>query len=409
MPSYSVDVSPPRRGYFDFQLKDGAAVVASGSGTKPLNLSQAVVAGRTYDLVVTPRSGKGTATVTATYPGGTPKQVVVYDAQDHATSVDDGTKKVDEILSPSGRVLRRTVRASLGAAGVESDDIFGYDGGSDSPAYTRPYAGGTLTTYLSAGAVGAVDVGGTITYQHANAHGDIGGTTDAAGTWTAVALADEWGVATATPGTRLGWLGKHQRYTVGATPGLIRMGVRLYDPKLGRFLGVDPIEGGSCTDYLYACADPINKVDLAGTFHYTLNFDLGPTGLSASEYMSMVAANFGDVFPIGGAPDTLPGAGANVDLNVRRVPFPVYLSRRSADGWAFGTRFGHPDHKGWVSFKFTKSRGRMRLQIRGYVPDYSLGACKFGIACFAFRKRIYRGIASRTWTSFAGNLRAQGW
>jgi hypothetical protein len=41
------------------------------------------------------------------------------------------------------------------------------------------------------------------------------------------------------------------------------MGVRLYDPRLGRFLQVDPIEGGSANDYDYP-ADPVNNVDLTG-------------------------------------------------------------------------------------------------------------------------------------------------
>jgi hypothetical protein len=43
------------------------------------------------------------------------------------------------------------------------------------------------------------------------------------------------------------------------------MGVRLYDPALGRFLEVDPVEGGSANDYDYAWQDPINNFDLAGT------------------------------------------------------------------------------------------------------------------------------------------------
>jgi len=43
------------------------------------------------------------------------------------------------------------------------------------------------------------------------------------------------------------------------------MGVRLYAPNLGRFLQVDPVPGGSCTAYDYACADPVNGSDLKGT------------------------------------------------------------------------------------------------------------------------------------------------
>jgi hypothetical protein len=44
------------------------------------------------------------------------------------------------------------------------------------------------------------------------------------------------------------------------------MGVRLYDPRVGRFLEVDPIEGGSANNYDYVAGDPINNLDLAGTF-----------------------------------------------------------------------------------------------------------------------------------------------
>jgi hypothetical protein len=46
------------------------------------------------------------------------------------------------------------------------------------------------------------------------------------------------------------------------------MGVRLYTPTLGRFLSVDPVEGGSSNDYDYADADPVNGLDLDGRWSW---------------------------------------------------------------------------------------------------------------------------------------------
>jgi RHS repeat-associated protein len=62
-----------------------------------------------------------------------------------------------------------------------------------------------------------------------------------------------------------GWLGQHQR-PVETEAGIatIEMGARPYIPGLGRFLEVDPVEGGSANDYDYAESDPLNNVDLDG-------------------------------------------------------------------------------------------------------------------------------------------------
>lgn len=42
------------------------------------------------------------------------------------------------------------------------------------------------------------------------------------------------------------------------------MGACPYGPLLGRFLSVDPVEGGSANDYDYVAGDPINAIDLDG-------------------------------------------------------------------------------------------------------------------------------------------------
>lgn len=50
---------------------------------------------------------------------------------------------------------------------------------------------------------------------------------------------------------------------------LVQMGARPYSPLLGRFLSVDPVEGGSANDYEYVMADPVDKLDLDGRNRFT--------------------------------------------------------------------------------------------------------------------------------------------
>jgi RHS repeat-associated protein len=73
-------------------------------------------------------------------------------------------------------------------------------------------------------------------------------------------------VASSAPANNLGYLGNDERFTTGGALDLIQMGVRLYDPALGRFLEPDPLAGGSANAYDYCYQDPINCLDLAGTF-----------------------------------------------------------------------------------------------------------------------------------------------
>ena len=66
--------------------------------------------------------------------------------------------------------------------------------------------------------------------------------------------------------TSYGRLGQHQRALEHAgSLGTIEMGARQYVPAIGRFLEVDPVEGGSANDYGYCNGDPVNCNDLGGT------------------------------------------------------------------------------------------------------------------------------------------------
>jgi len=283
VPTYNLALTYPKShaATAKLELKNpSGGVVATDQGTSALAFSPSVSSAGTYTLVVTPLTGVGSGTLTAGYPGRPAKEVITYDGNDHATSIDDGTNTTTEVLSPSGRVLRRTVTDD--ATGQVSEDvIFGYDSGSDSPAYSRPVAGGATTTYIT-GPDGllVIDTAGTATYPIQNGHGDVVGTTDSAGAFTANPEADEFGVG-APPTNRLGWLGGKQRFSTGGNLALVRMGVRLYDPALGRFLEVDSVEGGSANDYDYVDQDPVNDFDLAGTFGWKKMFRRIGRGVSA--------------------------------------------------------------------------------------------------------------------------------
>ncbi len=266
------DVTCTRRTY-GFNARSNRltqSTVTSAPGATTCPTTGATTTTHTYDSadrITDPGYGYDAFGRTTTSPGAV---VTAYYATDLVQQQTAGTARTTWTLDAAMRSRGWTTESNTsGTWTATATRLNHYDGTSDEPRWTVENTGTAAITRnvesLSSDLAATTAAAGETVLQLTNLHGDVTLQLPLDTAIAATVLAtDEYGNPRAgTPSARYSWLGAHQRSAETPT-GMTLMGVRVYNPATGRFLQTDPIVGGSCNDYDYTCADPVNKQDLDG-------------------------------------------------------------------------------------------------------------------------------------------------
>ncbi|MET9322328.1 DNRLRE domain-containing protein [Streptomyces sp. NPDC003038] len=285
-----------------------------------------------------------------------------------------GTQRRTWDLDAVGRMAVATTqsRAEDGTWATTGTVTQHYGDESSSPDWAAN-SDGTVTRFVNdiVGSLGAVTSGGGVVLQFSNLRGDVSVQLDVATAANSVVQRyDEYGVPVdGTGAARYGWQGSAQ-VSSETLSGLSLTGVRVYEPGTGRFLQVDPQYAGGSNAYSYCGADPVGCRDISGTASYYVYYDLGRTGASDKQVFNYWKSHFKAVFPIPGRPNKITREGQKFTLWPVmwgiEMYFPVTVNSIGKSYLQLGARVGHPDWPGgWVGFDLYKSKGRMKLEVRG--------------------------------------------
>ena len=153
------------------------------------------------------------------------------------------------------------------------------------------------------------------------------------------------------------------------------MGARIYDPALGRFLQVDPIEGGSCNAYDYVCGNPVGLTDLDGqkvgphqAKRCALPWNINKCKRSFRTYRGKAEK----------AGDGVGSLGPGRSNALRQAVYAALNSKTNGSGFAKAHLHAHEqDNDAWLSFGTSGGCSNIKRDTQADIVNTSIGV-KFG-------------------------------
>ena len=188
-----------------------------------------------------------------------------YDAEGHLVSLQKQGDSVGWVYAYDGLGRRvRAVRGSLEVVYLYSGDTLVAEGSrqrSSDPLQWVYYGyGGSM--YQQIASTG-------MEYKHWSIRGDLAATSSSTGAYAPAPLTDAFGDTVAGARPTYNWNGAWGYRNEALTGGLQKVGVRWYDPTVGRFLQQDPWLGDvyvpiTMNAFIYCANKPMQTVDISG-------------------------------------------------------------------------------------------------------------------------------------------------